>query len=310
MNDKNFNILWLDDYFIDSSEVTDKSLKESIEIFQGDVDKAGMRGWNITGISTYEQFLNQMDNISSYDALILDLMGMTKEDEITPTVPMEVMDLLKGKHPIRIYIYSANIENVLFRLLIHKLDKAGRCFQKGAGVKKLIEKVESDLKRSYQFYEGYEDCLELLNKGYLNPSNRGYMNRIMKGAHHMEDDSYEPYNDIRHILEDMVNYLWKSEFINHQYFKKEKKQENFNSKINYITIWTIGPEKEPLVSDKKISVNVKYLLNYLSNISNGKSHFLNDDPGYVYNVLTKKATYPAFHAVMKWYLNLRENERK
>lgn len=96
-------------------------------------------------------------------------------------------------------------------------------------------------------------------------------------------------------------------------------KSSFNNRLDYITNRCEEYENEkgkkvilydrPLFPNEKCSKEIKYVLDFLGNITNNNSHFLKDDPTYLrkdeasleYNILLQKSIYPAFFLAMKWY---------
>ena len=67
----------------------------------------------------------------------------------------------------------------------------------------------------------------------------------------------------------------------------------------------------PIVPFSVCSREIKYIFNFLKDITNKYSHFLKENPNYLgpgesahqYNRLVKQSCYPAFFVAMKWYYN-------
>ena len=125
MEELKYNILWLDDYF-------GQAKKSDQKVFFRDVDDAIEYGFKVKGVDTFEAFAEEMRNIDRYDAIILDIRGMTKNGQESDSIIMYARDLIRENKQVLTYIYSANIddESKIFSLPLEDLRNAGHVLEK------------------------------------------------------------------------------------------------------------------------------------------------------------------------------------
>lgn len=315
MEELKYNILWLDDYF-------GQAKKSDQKVFFRDVDDAIEYGFKVKGVDTFEAFAEEMRNIDRYDAIILDLRGMTKNGQESDSIIMYARDLIRENKQVLTYIYSANIddESKIFSLPLEDLRNAGHVFGKGESVSIMYEKIKQDLDSSLRFYVGYEYCLNLFTENYLSSENRGIMDEILVHYNTL-DDTYQPYNGMRQILEDLCNELVSVGVIPKNIYFKDDELKTLNQRIDYLAKLCHTHKDEdgkkifeydnPIVPFSVCSREIKYIFNFLKDITNKYSHFLKENPNYLdpgesshqYNRLVKQSCYPAFFVAMKWYYN-------
>lgn len=315
MEELKYNILWLDDYF-------GQAKKSDQKVFFRDVDDAIEYGFKVKGVDTFEAFAEEMRNIDRYDAIILDLRGMTKNGQESDSIIMYARDLIRENKQVLTYIYSANIddESKIFSLPLENLRNAGHVFGKGESVSIMYEKIKQDLDSSLRFYVGYEYCLNLFTENFLSCENRSIMDKILLNYNTL-DDTYQPYNGMRQILEDLCNELVSVGVIPKSIYYKDDELKTLNQRLKYLaeTCHThkdknnnfIIEYDKPMVPLSVCSQEIKYVFKYLADITNNYSHFLKKNPNYLglgesahqYNRLVKQSCYPAFFVAMKWYYN-------
>ena len=309
-----YRILWLDDDFGSAENPQ----------FQDDVKMAEDYGLEVKGVTDYESFCEEIRNFGSYQAVVFDLRGMEKDQEVTGLVMLKAYKLVENKLPC--FVYSANNKDEKFELVINEIDATGRSFNKGCGVEPLYEKILSVLDVNLHYYEGHQECLHLFNKGYLNAVNRSKMDELLK-MYDAKDKSYAPYNHMRHILENMFESLLEIGLID-----RSLKDKGFDAKMKYITrdvnklrdsageiIMKDGKEQfdytNPMVPFSICRREVKYVLSFLGDMANRYSHFLEDNPRYLkqgetmmeYNYLIQQSVYNAFFVAMKWFYGYMES---
>lgn len=323
MEELKYNILWLDDYF-------GQAKKSDQKVFFRDVDDAIEYGFKVKGVDTFEAFAEEMRNIDRYDAIILDLRGMTKNGQESDSIIMYARDLIRENKQVLTYIYSANIddESKIFSLPLEDLRNAGHVFGKGESVSIMYEKIKQDLDSSLRFYVGYEYCLNLFTENYLCSENRGIMDEILVHYNTL-NDTYQPYNGMRHILEDLCNGLVRVGLIPKCIYYKDDELKTLNQRLKYLAEFChthtdennkqIFEYDNPMVPFSVCSIEIKYIFKFLKDITNNYSHFLEKNPDYLgfgesayqYNRLVKQSCYPAFFVAMKWYYNyMSKNFRK
>ena len=192
----------------------------------------------------------------------------------------------------------------------------------------MYEKIKQDLDSSLRFYEGYEYCLNLFTENYLNSKNRAIMDKILINYNTL-DDTYQPYNGMRHILEDLCNGLVRVGLIPKYIYYKDDELKTLNQRLKYLAEFChthtdenkkpIFEYDNPIVPFSVCSIEIKYIFKFLKDITNNYSHFLEENPDYLgfgesayqYNRLVKQSCYPAFFVAMKWYYNyMSKNDRK
>lgn len=267
MEELKYNILWLDDYF-------GQAKKSDQKVFFRDVDDAIEYGFKVKGVDTFEAFAEEMRNIDRYDAIILDLRGMTKNGQESDSIIMYARDLIRENKQVLTYIYSANIddESKIFSLPLEDLRNAGHVFGKGESVSIMYEKIKQDLDSSLRFYVGYEYCLNLFTENYLSSENRGIMDEILVHYNTL-DDTYQPYNGMRQILEDLCNELVSVGVIPKNIYFKDDELKTLNQRIDYLAKLCHTHKDEdgkkifeydnPIVPFSVCSREIKYIFNFL-----------------------------------------------
>lgn len=327
MSKTKYKILWLDDFFASIQDDYREDLKESIQIFLDDISDANDEGLSVKGVSSYEEFEAELPNINSYHGVVFDLRGMTKGGEVTDQAVHDALVLLRGSNKdIPMYIYSSNSEMEKFELTINDIKSQGRAFPKGFGVDDLIRKIVLDMNSLYNFYIGHEECINLFNDGFLDHNLKPAMDEIVK-RYSNSSISHDTYNSMRQILENMLQNLNELGIVK---IDSESK-DSFNQRVHYLCDFC-NPKRDinnnilkdaegkvqynfnsPLVPYEICNRETKYLVKFLADMTNLKSHYIpiNSDlylGTYFYrNVL--QATYSAFFAVMKWYYSFRQNQQ-
>lgn len=317
--EEKYNILWLDDWFADENETNISDLEKiKRRNFQNnDIVPARELGFNVKGVVSYADFFKELKNISSYQALILDICGMENEKgEVDNDTIINVLDLLKDeKIRIPVYIYSASDEHPDIRIYLKRLREQGRVFKKTAGVDPLLDKIKEDLNEKFHHYIKHEECLKLFTQYYLStdPMLQTAMENIVSNAGC--DNMYAPYNDIRKIMEGMFTTLRDINLIIVE--GDLKKSGPFNYSVNYLATQCHKKADDkpdydnPVVPFKVCNQETKYLIQFLGNVSNFNSHFITGKDcdsylGAYYDNNFKEATYSAFFAVMKWFYTYME----
>lgn len=322
MEELKYNILWLDDYFGQLPENVEGYIKKAHKTFNRDVDDAIEYGFKVKGVDTFEAFADEMRNIDRYDAIILDLKGMTKNGQENDSIIMYARELIRENKQVLTYIYSANLDDdsKIFLLPLEDLRNAGHVFEKGESPRIMYERIKQDLDSSLRFYKGYEYCLNLFTEHYLSSANREIMDKILINYNTL-DDTYQPYNGMRQILEDLCNELVSVGLIARNVYYKDDELKTLNKRIEYLAETchthkdennkTIIEYDNPIVPFSICSREIKYIFKYLADITNKYSHFLENNLTYLgpgesahqYNRLVKQSCYPAFFVAMKWYYN-------
>lgn len=325
MNNLKYKILWLDDDFkpINKDINSDENLTR--KTFHEDVEIASDYGLDVVGVSSYENFCAEMNNISSYQAIVFDLKGIEKAKAVTDRVIHDALQLVKSHKNLPTFVYSNNITYDKFELTIADMNEAGRCFDKGLGVKHLYLKILEVLDSDLHYYEGREECLMVFTKGYLDAtSNKAIMDELLK-RYDEKDRFYSPYNFMRQILENVLQKLTDVGLI-------KEPSDKFNKRIAYLAE-KVNPLKDkdgnvvlgennklilnyedPLVSYSDCRREIKYIFKYLDDMTNRYSHFLETSPNYLrqgetvleYNALIQQSVYPAFFVAIKWFFGYME----
>ena len=325
MSEYKYKILWLDDDFEPvSSEINiDENLTR--KSFQDDVELASDYGIQVVGVSNYERFLDEVKNLHSYQAVVFDLKGMEINNEISDMVMPEAVETIMKNRELPIFVYSANDQSEKFEITLHKIKKEGRCFNKGLSPEPLYEKILEVLDDNYHYYEGHMDCLHLFTENYLNAANKDKMDELLK-MYAAQEKSYAPYNNMRHILEDMLKTLVDVGLIDEALCKQgfDPKMKFLTEKVNYqrdcngnIVTKDGKPQLDfdnPVVSFEICPREIKYVLHYLGDMTNRYSHFLETEPEYLkqgesvleYNILIQQSVFSAFFVAMKWFYSYME----
>lgn len=321
--DAKYKILWLDDDFAELDPFIGKDENESRRIFQDDVNLSSEWGFEIVGVKNLEEFKSELSRIGSYQAVIVDLRGMTAKGKVDEYVAHDALELLEQTKKLPVYVYSGNTNMPNHEGMLRKIKKDGRAFKKSDGVDLLYERILSDLDSSYHYYSVHPECLKLFTEGFLSPDRKSSMDEIMSNFADIRQE-YDPYNKMRKILENMFQNLSSMGVIK---VIDTDKNDRFNSRIDYLcNKYHQKKDKEgrlmktnkgtplwdydnPYVPFTICNLEIRYLIKFLGDMTNFYSHHLEKYPehikpsgaGYQYNVLVQEATYAAFFAVMKWY---------
>ncbi len=316
--EKKYKILWLDNDFVPMIEAPSSPEEKQINLERSalldDALLAADYDMKVSFASSYEQFEANKDVFGTFDAVIFDLHGLDHKDSFNVRV-LGAAKALADKYPgLLEYVYSANPDDPVFEITIGPLMDLGRCFSKALGVQPLFTKIKEDLDSKLNYYKGHEECLALLHEGYLDSDLKLAMNALLED-YLLEKSEAIPYNNMRKIMEGMLQKMVDYGDI----ITGDGEKSSFNNRLDYITNRCEEYENEkgkkvilydrPLFPNEKCSKEIKYVLDFLGNITNNNSHFLKDDPTYLrkdeasleYNILLQKSIYPAFFLAMKWY---------
>lgn len=337
---RSYRILWLDDDFlpfVPSPSQDELSTNDTREAFQQDVRLLRDDGFIIEGVPNYTQFCEKLRQSDGYNAVILDLMGLDNENIDHYYVAGDALEVAE-KLKLPVYVYSANVTEddsdfddkyvpsavLRFDGIIRKIKKAGRAFYKGLGINRLREQLRIDLDNEYYCFEGHEECLSLLNKGYLKSELAKEMTNVLKSC---KDSSIEslPLNDIRKLMENMLQTLHDEGEIKDEEIKRIKRRNIgvFNERIFYISEFCHDDEKgktdydNPYFPYSKCRQEIKTILSFLGQMTQEESHYNNSKkvvPEYllqgetqqIYNKPIKDCVSQAFFIVMKWYYGFME----
>ena len=310
----NYNILWFDDDFEPVEQTETPAENAQRKSFQADVTNARKTfHFHVTGVCNYEEFCNELHQISRFQAVVLDLRGLEKDGVASDFVMYEALQELNEAATLPIYIYSADTEDVRFELLINPMKQLGRCFNKQQGIRGLFQKMKEDLEDSLHVYEDCPECLELFSDGFLDAANKSIMDLILEGYHSMDPD-FSPYNYMRQILENMFHELVGEGIL-------PDRQKTLNQRVDYLVRFcnrkTDGSGEidfdHPKVPFEICPREVKRVINFVADITNHNSHFFESTTSYLredesvreYKELLLQSVYPAFVYVMKWYYGFR-----
>lgn len=314
-----YKVLWLDDDFVPMiqtpSSPEDKQINLRRSTLIEDAQLAADYDLEVSKASSYEQFEANKDAFGTFDAVILDLRGLDNKDSFNVRVTGAAKALVDKYPGLLEYVYSANIDDPAFEITIGPLKDLGRCFSKALGPQPLFEKIKEDLDSKLNFYKKHEECLSLLQEGYIDSEHKPAMNALLEDYIQKKPEA-APYNNMRKIMENMLQKLEECGDI----VISAGQKPSFNNRLDYITQLcevhtdsTTGRKvidyDKPLFPFEKCSREVKYVLSFLGDITNLYSHFLKDNPSYLrknevsleYNMLLQQSVYPAFFLAMKWY---------
>ncbi|MBQ3189945.1 MAG: hypothetical protein IJA95_02700 [Bacteroidaceae bacterium] len=317
-----YNILWLDDDFIGPDYTNGEDIINARrESFLDDVRLAEKFELNIDSAKDIDEFKTKFaQNPGKYQAVILDIMDLNPDDATDESALSEAIDMVKMSKGVLIYVYSNNPDKPGHKDYIKRKLPIGHSISKAGNVEELLySKIVNDLSVELHYFTGHEECLELLNKGYLNTQNQ--MKTILKN---IKDDTYMPFNDIRQVLENMLETMVGSGIIPRTSVGNDK-YSTFNKRMEYITKQCpeinhngkkIVDWNNPCVSYSDCRHEIKWVLDFLGNISNRYSHYQNANPNFLlsgelleeYSTTIRKITYESFFVAMKWYLGYMTNK--
>lgn len=317
-----FNILWLDDMHQEGSRDY-STLNEYCNLAREVYDIEFERVYSIV------QFKDKIKNFHRYQAVVFDLHGLNPDD-VTDIDPMPDAHaiIVQDKLPLLEYVYSGNTHDPHYSYVLRKIGKDKVFHKLDDSFEDMLMKIRSDLYDRWNFYEGHTECKKLFLEGYLDGANKYCMDELLsKWAD--KDSAYAPYNGMRQILEDMLKHLVNIKLVKDadgtdKYDKFNNVMKNLTTNCFYLKDNNGQYVLDEKTKKKKIDYNnpyvpfsecrreVKYVLDYLCDITNRYSHFLEENPSYLledetiqsYNLLIQQSVYPAFFTAMKWYYAL------
>ncbi len=255
----------------------------------------------------YEEFERKFkDNPDKYQAVILDIMDLNPLDSSDETPMIKAVNLVKRHHGTMIFIYSSNIDKQ--RAFLEVSLPKENVVNKIDPVETLYDKIVKALDNELHYFSNHQECLELFSKGYLNTLTQ--MKAILKNY---KDISYLPFNDMRQVLENMLETMVQAgvitattggdtcvTFNNRMKFLTTEVNKLPNGKPNWI---------DPKFPYKDCCHEIKWVLDFLGNISNRYSHYQKTHPDFLlsgqllteYSESIREITYGAFFVAMKWY---------
>lgn len=311
-----YKILWLDDDFIGPQPGDSEGVIERRESFLEDAKQSKKFNLDYDSAATYDEFEAKFRK-GHYHAVVLDIMDLNPMDSQDNSALFRAVRLVEKTAGVLIYVYSGNIDKLGFKDFLKScpIIREPNIFDKTQMVEEsLFPKIREDLDKQLQFYAGHEECLNLLNKGYLTANEE--MDRIVQNE---SVTNYSPYNDIRQVLENMLDTLCDCGVMEEEGKKKEEGKKNdvydtFNKRMFYLTQKCESKNDhpdwdKPKFPYKDCSREMKWTLDFLGNITNRYSHFHENHQEFLlegealseYDALIKQATYSAFYAAMKWY---------
>lgn len=309
-----YNILWLDDDFVGPDYSNgDDIINARREGFLDDVAQAKQFGLVPDPAVDIEEFKKKFSrNPEKYQAVVLDIMDLNPNDSSDESALAEALRLVE-KTNVLVYVYSNNPDKPGHKDYIkvhvpsdHVVSKAGNVCDK------LYSKIVDDLNDENKCFIAHKECLYLLNKGYL--STYTQMKLILTN---IDDETYLPFNDMRQVLENMLDTLVQSGIIPAQTVGSNT-YTTFNKRMDYITQdcpeRTINGKKiidwnNPCVPYSDCRHEIKWVLDFMGNITNRYSHYQNANPNFLlsgdllseYSKSIRKISYEAFFVSMKWY---------
>lgn len=317
-----YNILWMDDDFIGPDYTNgDDIVNIRRESFRDDVELAKKFGLDVDPAKDIDEFKAKFaQNPQKYQAVILDIMDLNPDDATDESALAEALRIVDKSKGVLVYVYSNNPDKPGHKDYIKVHLPAGHAISKAGSVEKVLyPKILGDLNEELHYFTGHEECFELLNKGYLNTQDQ--MKTILKN---IKDDTYMPYNDMRQVLENMLETMVGSGIIPRTSVGNDK-YSTFNKRMEYITKQCpeinhngkkIVDWNNPCVSYSDCRHEIKCVLDFLGNISNRYSHYQNANPNFLlsgelleeYSTTIRKITYESFFVAMKWYLGYMTNK--
>ena len=270
-----YKILWLDDDFLPLIEdpTPDQEKKNNTRrTFQRDVKRASKYEIAVDGVPDLPRFREKLKNYTQYDVAVLDLMGLDSQRSDNYYVIADALKSIDGK--LRAYIYSNNQNADIFDIPLKAIRDDGRCFDKGLGCRFLFERIVDDLMASRGHYEGHEECLLIINRGYINSELRPIMDDILKSYRHFlrKEEGSIPLNSMRKILENVLQSLVDRGDI-------KDTVSGFNERIKYLT--ELCEKKNgkidydsPIFPYSNCRPEVKIMLSFLARMTQEESHWL------------------------------------
>lgn len=199
-----YNILWLDDDFIGPDYSNgDDIVNARREGFLDDANQAKKFELVIEPALNIGEFKKKFSSDpEKYQAVVLDIMDLNPNDSSDESALAEALKLVE-KTNVLTYVYSNNPDKPGHKDYIKVHIPSDRVISKAGNVGDcLYSKIVSDLNDENRCFNGHKECLDLLNMGYL--SSYGQMKTLLKN---IEDDTYLPFNDMRQVLENMLDTL-------------------------------------------------------------------------------------------------------
>ena len=309
-----YNILWLDDDFVGPDFSNgDDIINARREGFLDDVAQAKQFELEPDPALDIIEFKNKFSKTpEKYQAVILYIMDLNPNDSSDESALAEALHLVE-KTNVLTYIYSNNPNKPGHKDYIKVHVPSDRVISKASNVcDKLYSKIVSDLNDENKCFNGHKECLDLLNKCYL--STYSQMKSILKN---IDDDTYLPYNDMRQVLENMLEILVQASIIPNQTVGLDT-YATFNKRMDYLTKQcptrtvngrTIVDWNNPYIPYGDCRHEIKWVLDFMGNITNRYSHYQNANPNFLlsgdllleYSQSIRKISYEGFFVCMKWY---------
>ncbi len=324
-----YSILWLDPEFAEYESVDTVSPLEMGEQLRNELKIVKERGFEVRIVSDFDSFSKEMDTSGRYQAVFLEIQGLNPLDSKDFSLSYMLYKRVVETANILLFVYSNNKDEERTMPFLKSLYEDGCCFNKSDGIGLLLDVVEEKLDAKLHYYAQHKDCLDLINKGWIDQTLKGQMDGILQ--QYAEDDTKMlNINHVRLIMESMMNKLSAIHFI-------PASIKTFNDRIYYITekclLKVIDNKQEgtslrnlnsfskqkkttpdfdkPKFPDELCSKAMKYTLSHLADMANLGSHSISGGKigeGQVINV--SRATYLDFFAVVNWFYCLMSKYEK
>lgn len=316
-----YNILWLDDDFVGPDFTNGEDIVNARrEGFLDDVALSEKFGLSIDPALTIDEFREKFTkNPEKYQAVVLDIMDLNPEDASDESAMAEALHLV-NKTNVLVYIYSNNPNKPGHRDYIKVNVPAEHVISKAGDIStELYSKIIADLDNELQYFKEHDECLQLLNNEYLVTNSQ--MKSILKN---MKDETYLPFNDMRQVLENMLETLTEHGIIPTNTVGNDT-YATFNKRMDYISQQC--PTKEvngksivdwnnPYMPYNDCRHEIKWVIDFMGNITNRYSHYQNSNPNFLltgellseYSNSIRKIAYESFFVTMKWFYGYMKNK--
>ena len=202
-----YSILWIDTGFAEcKSENTvsphkwGKQLRDELKIIKE-------RGFEVCVVSDFDSFSKEIGRSGLYQAVFLEIQGLNPLDSKDFSLAYRIYKRVVETTNILLFVYSNNKDEERTMPFLKSLYDDGCCFDKNVGIGPLLDVVKEKLDAKLHYYVQHKDCLDLINKGWIDRDLKDKMDVILQ--QYAENDTKMLIdNHIRSIMESMMTTLY------------------------------------------------------------------------------------------------------
>ncbi len=291
-----FNILWLDDDFNPTSTA---GFKERVE-----KKEAEWSDWNIQKAENKDVFDGYFNNPEKqWDAVILDIYGMSGTDDLEPNSATfdEALEVVKNKCHVIVGFsgeYFSDHRTSERKLIKQIADRAEvEIIRKNDGLenlhKKVSEKIQTPFRRDFPEYSIVEKYLDYNRYGNLYKNIQDLYNKNANKFSAFTEDDFEK-------LRKFPDWIFKTEALEKGYLDESKMKE-IKKKDTDLRLGGCLNDLGRTAGEKYKKPYVKAALLCLNNIINVDNHPDETGKAYQYGKYRFKVFFNALFISLKWY---------